>query len=68
MVTVISGANRDEYPFEGQTVAQVRAALVELDRIESDAVATLNGARAGEDTYLNAGEELTFIPTLAQKG
>ena len=68
MVTVTSGANSDDFPFDGQTVGAVRDALGSIYGIAPDAVATLNGARAGEDTVLPAGSSLSFSRTVAQKG
>lgn len=68
MVTVISGGNSDDFPFDGQTVGAVRKALSEIYKISESAVPTLNGQRVDEDTVLPAGGELTFSATVAQKG
>lgn len=68
MVTVTSGANSDPFPFDGQTVGAVRAALADIYGIADDAVATLDGARVSEDTVLPAGSSLSFSRTVAQKG
>lgn len=68
MVTVISGGNSDDFPFDGRTVAEARTALRELYKISDSAVPTLNGQRVDEDAVLPAGGELTFSPTIAQKG
>lgn len=68
MVTVTSGANSDDFPFDGQTVGAVRNALSDIYTISADAVPTLNGERVDEDTVLPAGGSLSFAKTTAQKG
>lgn len=69
MVTVVSGANKNDLEgLAGQTVGAVRQALAGIFNIASDAVATLNGQRASNDSILEEGDELVFSKQVAQKG
>lgn len=68
-VTVSSGANSNDLEgLAGKTVCEVRAAFKGIYNIADDAVATLNGNRAGDNDVLRDGDELSFSRQVAQKG
>jgi len=68
MVTVTYGANSSDLEgFAGQSVGAVRAAFSNVG-VTADQAATINGRPALDSAILQEGDELAFIPTLAQKG
>lgn len=68
MVTVITGANEQELPLGGRTVGFARQQLAPIFNIAGDAVPTVNGLSATNDTVLSDGDELQFARAAAEKG
>lgn len=68
MITVISGANEQDFPLAGRTVDFVRQQLGPVYNISADAKATVNGTAAAGGQTLYDGDELVFARTQAEKG
>lgn len=68
MITVISGANEQDFPLAGRSVEFVRSQLGPVYNIPADAVATVNGRAADGGFTLRDGDELVFARTAAEKG
>ena len=67
-VKVIHGANDDEFDIVGQTVASVRASLVDAFNIPADAIALVNGKEVSGEFILEANMVLEWQKILGSKG
>lgn len=67
-VRVTYGVHTLEAQVGGRTVGDVRAALSQALNISPEAIAVVDGAEAGADHVLKAGEQLEFVRLAGEKG
>ena len=65
---VVYGVNELELDIDGKPVSEVWKALEQVFNIPRDALATVNGARVGDDHVVRAGDELEFAKAAGVKG
>ena len=67
-VEVIHSVYAHTFPLSGMTVRQARDQLEDRLNIDPEAVASVDGRQAGDDTVLREGQVLTFARNIGEKG
>jgi hypothetical protein len=68
LVRCVNGANEQNLPIRGRTVAWARTNLAQALNIAPAAIALLDGEPVGEEHVLEAGGVLEFLDTAGRKG
>jgi hypothetical protein len=68
VATVIHGTYAEALPVAEMSVAQIRRRFTDLLDIHPESVPILDGAAAGEDTTVHAGQSLMFVRRSGEKG
>ena len=65
---VIYGVNELELDLAGKTIREIWKALEQVFNIPRDAVVTVNGSRAEDDSVVHPGDEIEFQKAAGVKG
>jgi hypothetical protein len=65
---VIYGVNELELDLAGKTVREIWKVLEQVFNIPRDAVVTVNGSRAEDDSVVHSGDEIEFQKAAGVKG
>ncbi len=65
---VIYGVNELELDLAGKTVREIWKVLEQVFNIPRDAVVTVNGSRADDDSVVRPGDEIEFQKAAGVKG